>query len=166
MAITIAPANELGRQVVGQALAKAEAVEAVVDDIAQCTSHDEGDAGHEADGVFAAAEYGEQIDKGDNGHNAEGAEDAGPDEGHAEGHTAVLNEEDFAPRGDVNLLVEGHICLDHNLDNLVDDDDGHENGEGNEGTFLHDDSGVKKMGDKTRLFLLQGQSIALSPIWG
>ena len=35
------------------------------------------------------------------------------------------------------MLVEGHIRLDRNLDNLVYYDDGQEDGEGDEGTFLH-----------------------------
>ena len=61
------------------------------------------------------------------------------------------------------MLVEGHIRLDRNLDNLVYHDDGQEDGEGDEGTFLHCISGINKMGNKGRLAALQGQRMTLLP---
>ena len=121
----------------GGGLGEEEAVEQAVEDVSEGAGGDEGEADEDAGrdrGALVGArppleepgdphrQDGEQDDP--EGREGVLADDAA--ERHAEGHALVLDEQDLEPvREDREGLPDGHVRLDQDLDDLVDD---HEDG--------------------------------------
>ena len=97
------------------------AVEHAVDDVPRRSSHDHGQADHIASRGAALDELHDIPADGDDGHDAERAQHILVDERHAEGHAAVLHEVDIEPRCHLAALMQSHIGLDQNFDDLVND---------------------------------------------
>ena len=54
------------------------------------------------------------------------------DEGHDIGHTAVVDETNVEPRCDLDAVVQTHIGLDQDLDNLINHQYGNDNTNGHQ----------------------------------
>ena len=121
----------------GRRLGEDQPVEQAVDDVAEGAGGDEGKA-HEHAGRDRGAPVGARapLQQPGNPHRQDGEQDD-PEgregiladhaaERHAEGHALVLDEQDLEPvREDHEGLPDGHVGLDQDLDDLVDD---HEDG--------------------------------------
>ena len=129
-----------GRNHAGRGLGEEQPVEQAVDDVAESAGGDEGKAHDHAGGdrsalVVARAPLEQpgdphrQDDEQDDPENREGVLADHPAERHPEGHALVLDEQDLEPvREDRDGLPDGHMGLDQDLDDLVDDhEDGAEN---------------------------------------
>ena len=114
------------------ALAEDAAVEHAVDDVAHGARGDEGDAEQHAEfGVFLR-EADQHPEEGNDGHDPKEAQrqlqDAATPQP-SEGHAVVLDEQQLEPvPDDGDLLPQGHIRLDPNLEDLVEhqDDENHQ----------------------------------------
>ena len=108
-----------------------ESVEEAVDDVARCSCRDE----RKADDItcWSSVLYlavDEPSDE-DDCHDAEKCEEelAAP-EFPSEGHAVVLHEDEAEPAGDFDALPQIHARLDTDLDDLVNDKNGHEKDDG------------------------------------
>ena len=116
-------------------LGKDQPVEQAVEDVAQGAGGDEGEADEHAGGDRGALvgacpplhEPGDphrQDDEEDDPEGREGVLADHPAERHPEGHPLVLDEQDLEPvREDRQVLPDGHVRLDQDLDDLVDEDE-------------------------------------------
>lgn len=103
------------------------AVKHAVDDVAHGASGDQRQPQQDTESRVFPGDSKHDDEQGNDGHNAEDAQNRLHDSAAthpSEGHAGILDEQQLEPvseHGD--LLTNGHVCLDPNLEDLVDDQD-------------------------------------------
>ena len=108
-----------------------ESVEEAVDDVACRSCRDKGEADYIASWSSALnLAVDKPSDEAYSDDAEEGEEEFASPEFPSECHTVVLDENETEPAGDFDALSQIHARLDTDLDNLVYDKNGHEEGDG------------------------------------
>ena len=109
-------------------------VKQAVDDVAQGARCDQRDADEHAELGAFFREVKQRVKQGDHGQNSENAQQGLDDAAvahHAESHAVVLDEQQLEPVAKQgNLLPDGHVRLDPDLEDLVENQD---NGDDDQG---------------------------------
>ncbi len=114
------------------AIVENDTVERTVNDVSERSGKNQGD-GHNHNGVRAFLGNTEKVPT--NGNNGNDTEEAQcqfahfATEFHPEGHPHILGEVDDEPIGDVEFLTEGHVGLDPDLRNLIENEYRKDDGE-------------------------------------
>lgn len=131
--IALAEGSEMSHLVQAPAaLAEDEAVKEIVNDIAGSSCH-HGSPTHQQTprGTFPD-DVEKRIGEKCHSYDAEERKYHCADILHAKRHTFVFGEANAAPVGHLYLFAKGHIGLDGNLDDLIDDEDADDDGNGRE----------------------------------